>query len=600
MAGRSEIIFVQLLGIFIAGILFASQFPSLPLQQGAGGLAIVLFLYLLVLNIGYRKFKAYRYKHYWSPLLFLLVFVAAIYTSLQQVQLMQKLHFSRHQATWLKVLVDQEPQIKSGHQRFKAKVIAAYHQNKSLQVMGKVLVTVPLNNKRYSPINYGEVLMVPANYTAVAAPQNPGEFDYRNWLATQQVYHQLYLPAAKVYRLQQHAGQPLLAYAIAFRKKQVAFFKKTLHKPEAFALASTLILGYRSDLSKETLATYSQTGTIHALSVSGMHVGIIYLVLQALLQWMDAKRGLKIAKSLLIICLIWYYALLTGLSPSVLRSAGMLSVYILGKTLNRRDNSYNTMAFTALMLLLYQPLLLFDLGFQLSFLSVFGLIYLQPLIYQLFELNSRWADQLWKYTALSLAAQLATFPISVYHFHQFPLLFLFSNLFIVLPVSFIMYIGLAMLLGQFAFLAPCLEYAINLMNAGLSWIAAWPQATLSAIWLQPQELILLLISVFCSTQVLATRKKQYIFLAASAVLCLQASLSYRQLQARTQTKNIVFHIRHHYALAYIRGKQAWLYTDLSPAHSAFQYSIKPALELHHVTSIEIKNAPPDVRKIKHL
>jgi competence protein ComEC len=600
MVYRAETMFVQLLFVFIAGIILASYFPSLTLQHACAAVALLLFTSLLILNIGYRKLKVYHYKIYWGPSLYLLLFFVAAWTYLIQVQDLQSLHFANRKAEFLKVVVVDEPQLKGGLLRFQAKVTYVYRQDSSFSSIGKLLVTVPVNADSAATITYGQVLLLPATYKIVEPPQNPGEFNYKRWLANHQVYHQLYVPIEKVFRFKQHAGHPLIAYAINLRKQQVAFFKKTLLHPEAFAVASTLILGYRADLAKNTLAAYSNTGTIHALSVSGMHVGIIYIVLQHLLQFMNRASWLKICRTLLMISLIWFYALLTGFSPSVLRSAFMLSTFIIGKTMSRPSNSYNTMAFSALALLIYQPLLLFDLGFQLSFLSVFGLIYLQPLVYKLLYFKALWTDKLWNYTALSIAAQLTTFPLSVYYFHQFPLLFLFSNLFILLPVSLIMYIGLVMLLGKFEFLAPLLEYLINMMNAGLNWIAALPYATISSIWLRPYELGLLLVLVIFGLRTLFKVKKKALFITASAWLCLQSSVSLRQLQARQQHKTIVFKLYKHQAVAYINGQHALLYTDMDPQSAAYQYSIKPCLDLYHITSFEIKNPYTDLKKINHL
>lgn len=597
---RSEVFYAHLLFVYITGVIFAQQFPSLTLQHTCAALAIMLFLVLFVLNVSYRKLKVYHFKVYWGPMIYLLIFFTAAWTYLNQLQYLQNKHFSRHKAEFMKVMVDDEPQLKGSLLRFKVKVTHIYNQHGSLTSMGKLLVTIPVNNDAPGNIQYGDVLLLPANYKTVDAPHNPGEFDYKRWLANHQVYHQLYVPPDKVFHYKLQAGHPLITYAIRLRKQQVAFFKKNLHHPEAFAVASTLILGYRADLSKETLAAYSKTGTIHALSVSGMHVGIIYLVLHTLLQFMDRSRVLKVSRCLLIVGLIWFYALVTGFSPSVLRSAFMLSTFIIGKTVSRHSNSYNTMAFSAVALLIYQPLLLFDLGFQLSFLSVFGLIYLQPLLYHLLYFKALWADKLWNYTALSIAAQLTTFPLSVYYFHQFPLLFLFSNLFILLPVSLIMYIGLLMLLAKLEFLAPLLEYLLNFMNAGLTWIAELPYATIPSIWLVPHELILLLVLVVFGLHSFIKAKKKALFLATCAWLTLQCSLSVKQLQARQQQKTIVFKLYNHQAVAYIRGRHALLYTDLDPQSAAFQYSVKPCLDLYHITSLQIKNAYPDLKKINHL
>lgn len=571
-----------------AGIFVAHRHPSLALQQGMEICIFLLFASLLVVNISYAKFKAYRYKVILTNLLYLLIFCIGGWSLLLHTSNLQPDHFSKIKLEAISVILDEAPQLKGNQIRFKAKVNYGYRAQQVISVQGRLLVTINAGKLKPMVLNYGDELLLPASYTVIEGPQNPAEFDFKGWLANQNIGHQIYIHQQSTVLTGRHRGQPLITYALALRQRQIEKLEKLIHDREAFAVASTLILGYRADLSKETLAAYSNTGTIHALSVSGMHVGIIYVVLTWLLSFLDRWKVAKLLRTLLIIGLIWFYALVTGFSPSVLRSAIMLTCFILAKTWSRRSNSYNIMAFSAFVLLIDQPLLLFDVGFQLSYIAVFGLIYLQPLIYKQLYFKFNWADKLWQFTALSLAAQLATFPLSIYYFHQFPVHFLWSNLFILLPVTLMMYIGLGMLLFRLYVLAPVLEFIIKFTNAGLKWIADLPYSTISALWWDKTALILLISFLILFTLALNYRHKKLLFTALIVFLLLQGSLSMQQLKAYRQQKTIVFKLRKNYAIAHLESHQAILYTDVDPASKVYQYSIKPCLDQHQVKVVQIE------------
>ncbi|MET3113519.1 competence protein ComEC [Pedobacter sp. CG_S7] len=600
MSIRAETVFVNLLFFYIAGIYVAYEFASVGLQWGFAFSSFLLFAFLVILNNRYAKLKAYRYKIYTSALFYLLFFCVGGWLYLINSNNLQPGYFAKTKLDAIKIILEETPQWKGNQVRFKAKVIYGYQAKRGIACQGRLLVT--LNAGKHKPItlNYGDELILPAHYRAVETPQNPSEFDYKAWLATQNIHYQVYMNQQDAILTGQNRGNTLIAFALTLRLQQIEHLKKLIVDQEAFSVASTLILGYRADLSKETLAAYSKTGTIHALSVSGMHVGIIYIVLMWSLRFMNRSTLLKILKAILIIALIWFYALVTGFSPSVLRSAIMLTCFIIAKTGRKRTNSYNILAFSAFILLVYQPFLLFDVGFQLSYLAVFGLIYLQPLLYNLLYFKYTLADKLWQFTALSLAAQLATFPLSVYYFHQFPVYFLLSNLFIMLPASLMMYLGLSMLLFRLYFLAPLLEWVINLTNTGLKWIASLPFSTISAIWWNKTALILLLVFLILFILALNKAQKKLLFPALCTLLIFQSILSFYKMQALRQQKTITFKLRRNYAVAYLYSNRAILFTDVDPESKVFQYSIKPCLDQHQVKEIQFKNGLPDLNKIKHL
>lgn len=533
----------------------------------------------------YKKLKVYNFKGTIGLLIHLLWFAYGGLSCLLNNKSFMPDYFSNNNEQILKLWISNEPEQNGSIIRFEANVSQTFEAKKAKPVHGKLLIALKLDSLKPIKLNYGDELMVSALTSPVESPYNPAEFDFKAWLATKNIFHQTFINQKNIFPLGTNKGNPILKYAIEVRQKQVNIYRKLIHNNEAFAVASTLVLGYRSDLNKETLAAYSKTGTIHALSVSGMHVGIIYIFLNFLLFFLDKNKPLKILKTVIICFLVWYYALLTGLSPSVLRSAIMLSVYIIAKTFNKNTNSYNIVAFTAFCLLCYQPFLIWDVGFQLSFLAVLGLIYLQPKIYRWLYIKNKWLDKLWSSVALSLAAQIATFPLSIYYFHQFPLYFIFSNLFILLPLTFMMYLGITILLLRLDFLAPTFEWIIKFTNSGLKWIADLPFSGISAIWLDKWQLLLLSIALITFIIGIANYKKQLVFISVIAFIAFQIVSLFHKIEQAQQQKIIFYSLRKNYAAAFVQSNEAVLVTDLLPSDKNYEFFVMPSLAQMQITNV---------------
>jgi competence protein ComEC len=585
MVFKTEIVFVKIVMPLVLGIAFAYYFRSLQLLKIALIAEFILLLSAIFINSYYKTLKIWRLKTYVAFIYYLLFFLLGANICLLHTQFLKPDYFASKDNQCLKVWIAGEPQKNNDILRFEAIVTQDYFNGKANPASGKILIALKLDQLNPIKLSYGDDLLIVANYAPVEPPYNPAEFNFKAWLAIKNVYYQSFIRQNQLVKLGSRSGNPILKYALNVRQKQVNVFRSLIHNDEAFAVASTLILGYRADLSRETLAAYSRTGTIHALSVSGMHVGIVYMMLHWLLSFLDRKKLGRIFKAILICSLVWYYALISGFSPSVLRSAVMLSVFIIAKLLKRNSNSYNTLAFTAFCLLLFDPFLLFDVGFQLSFFAVFGLIYYYPKIYKRIYIENKLLSKIWSAVAIGLSAQLATLPLSVYYFHQFPVYFIVSNLFIMLPVSALMYGGLAILLLKVYFLAPAFEWLINFTNAGLKWIAGLPYAGITEIWLNRWQLVLLFIFIGALTIGLRYRKRQFILLSFTCLLFMQIITASKSLSASKQKDIVLFSLRKHYATAFITGNHAILLTDLSASDKNFQFFVKPALDQKQVTDI---------------
>jgi competence protein ComEC len=448
-------------------------------------------------------------------------------------------------------------------------------------------------------LKYGDELIIPATYNLVDPPFNPAEFNYKKYLAHQNIYHQAFLYPKQYVVLNNHAGNPVIAYALQSRQSLVQKLKVNMNDTTAIAVASTLILGYKADLSNDIVQAYSKTGTIHVLSVSGAHVAILFLLLNYMLSFLNGRKYGKLFKAIIIVAIIWYYALLTGFSPAVCRAAVMLSLIIMGKTYSRYINTLNILAISAFFLLLYNPYFITDVGFQLSYLAVAGLVVFQPIVYNLFKVNNKWLDKLWALCSISIAAQVITFPLSAYYFHQFPVYFLISNLVIALPVMLIMYTGLFyLLLPQIPVLSKVLGYILEQvilwMNKALTVIEHSPLASVGKIWLTTFEYLLLYGIIICLFYFLFDKRKWLIKASLLCLLVLSISISLKKYYAFKSDGITYLNLRSHTGIVLKNNNRAIIITDLNPSDKNYQYAIQPYLDSSKVKDTTVYNLDKNV------
>jgi len=578
-------IFLRILVPFCAGIgvLHYTHFTKLNLLLPIFVIFTVFLLFIF--NYLYRSLEVYHHKKKLALLLYLSFFLLGAVCLWSSPDALDDDHFSVGKAKYLKIYVADEPRETTGLLRFKARVIAGGNTKKMGSSGGLLMISLPAGGGHFQKVSYGQVYLIPARFNLIPAPGNPAEFDSKTWMANQHIYHQAFLSSEELIFLPQQRGSTLIRFALKLRKQQVELYRSLIKSDEAFAVAATLILGYRAELDAETMAAYAKTGTIHALSVSGMHVAMVYLILEYALGWMNRKAALKWLKLIVILALVWFYTLITGCSASVLRSAIMLSMLILTKSLHKNTGGYHILALSAFFLLFYDPCLLWDAGFQLSYLAVFGLIYLHPRIYALLSFSCWPLRQAWGIISVSLAAQLFTWPLSLYYFHQFPVYFLVSNLFIALPVAILMYAGLAILLFRLYWLAGPFEWLLTFMNHGLEQIASLPCSTIHAVWISKTELALLFMGMLCVVTGICERRKYDLMAGVFLMILFQGMMLSDKAEARRQMTIILYSLNRNYAAAFIRSDKALLITDLSAADRVFKFHIQPALDQRKIKYI---------------
>lgn len=578
---KGEIPFIVLLLPFLLGIWLGLSFSSISYVYWATIPLGAFGLIFMALNIGYTKLGIYKSRWIGGILINLVLFFAGWFCVIENNELNQPTHFSKHPSQHLIARINNEPTLKNGLVRFSAVIETQTNQRQTNHSTGTLLVAI--KDSAAVQLKYGDELLIPSKYNNIDPPFNPAEFNYKRYLANQNIYQQAYLYPKQYAMIGRNKGNPVIAYALKLRQHLVKKLKANIHDTSAVNVASTLILGYKADLSNELLQAYSKTGTIHILSVSGGHVAIIYLLINIFFGFIGRYKHGKVIKAVLMISLIWYYALLTGFSPAVCRAAAMIALITIGKTYSRYINTLNILAVSAFFLLLYNPLYIVDVGFQLSYLSVAGMVILQPLVYEWFKFKNNWADKLWAACSVSIAAQVITFPLSAFYFHQFPVYFLVSNLLIIIPAEVILFIGVFyLLLPQMALVSPLLgwvlERSIILMNKTLMWIEQAPFSSIGKIWFTTAEYILVYAAIICAAYFLFNRKARLLQISLVLILVVCISSSFKKFTALNTNSLCFLNMRKHTGMVFKHGDKAIILSDLPPTDKNYQYSIQPYLD----------------------
>ena len=435
--------------------------------------------------------------------------------------------------------------------------------NTSKNISGRVFLYVP---KKWADLNLktGDVILFKTQFQAIEPPKNPNEFDYQNYMHLHQVYWQGY--AAEFKRLSRDDSS-IPGQVDQLRNTLLGVIQSLDLSEEEKAVSSALLLGYRYNLSNETERAFAGAGAMHVLAVSGLHVGILYMITAFLLKLDKRKRHRNHwSKVAMVLIIIWSYALLTGLSPSVNRAALMFTFVSLGALIKRQPSTYQAILSSAFVLLIYNPNNLFEVGFQLSYAAVFGILYIQPKLYYLLPAKGKWYDKIWAITTVSIAAQVATFPFGLYYFHQFPLLFLVSNLIVIPAAYLLMCYGLVMLTISLIFQLPAAlivpyKWILWFMIKSVHMVESVPHAVLNGISISRLELMLFVILAFALVSALFEKRKRSAFIFLFCTLFLFSSLAWHWHMAH-QEKSITFYsIKRQTAFSVRHGKTGFLLAD---------------------------------------
>lgn len=524
-----------------------------------------VFVATIMVLILYGLFVVYgvRYSLRWMPgftfglLFFMLGFL------LSQQQHIEPVVWGEDEYRVVARLVT-EPQV--GDKILKAELECLTILNSSQKPGNEKMMAYFEKSDRADSLRYGDVLIFSGVPRLIDPPSNPGEFNYKEYLARRNITYSVYLKEVSWKWLKNDPVNPWLSIAYGARRKLQKILYSSGLNSEGYAVASAILLGNDDLMNADLRDNFVYAGAMHILCVSGLHVGIIFLIFNILLGFLDRTKRLRIFKAIVLLVLIWTYASVTGLSPSVRRAGLMVTLFIVGQMILRKKDNLNTLATSAVILLLFDPMLIFHLGFQLSYAAVLGILFLYNPIYQVFYIRNYLLDKIWSITALSVAAQLATFPIAVHYFHFFPNWFWLSNL-VTYPLSFLVLTGgMAFILfswvpfvsGILGWMLAGLVYILNYL-VGLVRFLPFPGMTHLHI---PTVEVLLIYSFIFMLFVLITRKMWKllfpVMVLATIILSVETLQHWKHLN---QEGLVVYNLRKHTVVQLVDGRESCVIAD---------------------------------------
>jgi competence protein ComEC len=589
--------FVKLLPAFAAGIIIQwflqpdFQIWLIVLLTGLG--SIVVFLSL-------PFFSQYRFS-FLTGVAFSAVFAAAggmLAWNKDVRKGKDWLGHSYKNGETLIAVLDEPPVEKT--KSFKADANVQYVIRGGLQIPARCRIILYFRKDSASQIDslpshlfYGSRIIFKKPLQEIKNSGNPGGFDYKRYSLFRGITYQVFLKRDEYEIIPGKTINPAKQVIYSTRQKILDILRKNITAPKELGLAEALLIGYKDDLEQSLVQSYTNTGVVHIIAISGLHLGLIYWLLALVLKPLTRNKKSKWLRPLLIIIGLWAFSLLAGAQPSVLRSAFMFSFIVLGESFSRKSSIYNTMAVSAFLLLCINPYWLWDVGFQLSYAAVLSIIIFMRPIYNWFYFENKTLAFIWKLNAVTLAAQVLTIPLSVYHFHQFPPLFFLTN-FLAVPLSGIILLAEILLCCIFfvpaaaLLLGKVLRWLIWVMNTYIEEIEHIPGSLWDGLQITISQTALLIVFAAGISYWMIEKQKQGFYWGLAAFLLFTMIRTLRFLESNQQQKIIVYNVPQKTAIDFIDGRKFQFVGDSDLLHEGFarNFHLKPTRTLLRISKAD--------------
>lgn len=573
--------FVRLLSLQLAGIYAANFLPV------AGKILAVVLLILAFRMVSLIRRRKYPFDLVYSALLAVLVLMISY------------MNTGDHQ--------DEFCPADSGQVYFEAEVFSyPVEKINSFQTVAKILQTdcPPFNGRKIMvylgkdekalQLRAGDLIFARAGISEIKNSGNPFEFDYKSYLSRKHIRHRTFLPSEN-YLITKTDRPSFFMSVQRVQNKLVSALREKLSSDQAFQVVSALVLGYRDELTRETQSFFISTGAMHILSVSGLHVAMLFLLLHFLFSFLQRSYTGQILYFFIMVSSLWGYSFLTGFSPPVQRATIMFTFILAGKSLNRPASVYNSIAASAFFLLLFDPDLLFDVGFQLSYMAVTSIVFFYPRLTQLLDPRNPLLKYTWQLLCVSLAAQIGTFPLSIYYFNQFPVYFWLSN-FVVVPAGYLI-LGLTVLFFACfpfeiiqVFIAQILCYVSDSTLFLLKQTGQLPFAVIQGLSISPFQFGCLFLMLGLLMLFIVYKKHSFFFAAILLLLLFQAEGLIQKVNLFNQQKLIVYQSKER-LIHLIDGRKNYLITESENPPDPFLYkNVLSKLKLAEPLMIRIQSS----------
>lgn len=459
--------FVRLLLPLCLGVCLEKSGLHLPTQF------FIVLLFLAVVTLLILKDIAFLLQPIWAIILFLAVLFIGFARAQEKEILFPTLNNQRYF-----MVVDTYPIEKAKTYQVVCQMI-----NSEL----KILTYLP-KSPAVKSAKPGDILSMNGLPELIENDGNPYEFNYRRYLNDRGIGHRIFLREGQYDLLKGCSLMNISRHALVLREKLIEILYRSGIQRDHVPLISSISFGARDEVDKETVQSFTNTGVIHVLAVSGMNVGLIFIILDFFLRFMKRWKLGFLFHTLVILIGIWSYSLVTGMSASILRAAVMFTFVVIGNAFRRNANIFNSLAVSAFLLILWDPAIIRDIGFQLSYAAVLAIVVIQPLLYKRLYFKSRFLDKIWLLLSVTFAAQIGTLPFTLQYFHQFPVYFWLANLVVIPLVTTILYLSfvvvfLSLISGFFTTIfAFVLDWSVRLVLLSVNIVEALPHAVIKGIY----------------------------------------------------------------------------------------------------------------------
>ena len=562
-----KLLLPYILGVIIA---YLALMPNVSIH-------LLFYVMSAILLISVVLFKKLGYNYQWIAALFMQVmFLFAGFLS-TQYRLQSKYTDAEEvliaeNSYWIAQIIDNPLERTNS-----MKCVATIKQSVDGQPLQEKVLLYIQKTPSSLQLQSGDIILIKSNLSEIAPPRNPYAFDYQQYMKRKGVFFTGYVPQNGFVLIGHLSTKPVKQLAYRLQQNFAQQFARAGLIDDEYSIITAILLGNDDTMDPALQASYASTGVSHILCVSGMHVGLIFMILNFILKPLDFSRKTSLLKSIILLLSVWSYAYITGLSPSVQRSAVMFTFVFFGDFLNRNTNIFHSLYTSLFLLLLIDPLLLCNVGFQLSYLAVFGIVIFQKPITMLWKPKNKIMKYFWELITVSMAAQLSTFPIAIYYFGQFPNYFLLANLSIMLLSFIIIVNGIVLLVVSFSgFLAmwtgKLLIFEIKGMNGVVRFIENLPGALTENISVSPPQVICLYIMIF-ALYLLFTQKRKFFFWAAYSSFALYAlCLVFHRISVNSEESITVYALPKKSAINFNMGGKSILLHDYIEGKSSSDYN----------------------------
>lgn len=537
------------------------------LEINRGLILFVLLVILGLLTVSYLiDKKSFRRGYWFARLSFLLFCILGFAITVFQTEGSKPNHYkhlnSRTSENDLLILtIKTALRSNTFYHRYTAELVQVSKHKTS----GRVLLNV-IKEHPNAAFKIGDQLVVKNKLSEIESPKNPYQFNYKKFMEHQGVFKQLFLKDHDFYVVGNFQNN-FTGKIVTLRSTIKSAFTRAGFQGNELSIINALLLGQRNDISKQLIESYTRAGAIHILAISGLHVGLILLIITWILHPVEYLRGGRQLKLLLSVIVLWLYAYLTGLSPSVVRAVTMFSAVAIGLMGTRRISVYQSLIVSILLLLLIRPSYLFEIGFQLSYIAVFSIVTIQPILSKLWQPSWRITLYFWRLFTVSLAAQIGVLPLSLYYFHEFPGLFFLTNLVIIPVLGAILALGvltaiLSMLNAIPEILITGFEQLVRALNSFVTWVANQESFLFQNISFTSLQMLLSYFCIICIINWLFNKSNSRLVFMLVGIVLLQSAFIYEKWTASTTNEMLIFNKNRATLIGDKKGQKLEIYHTL--------------------------------------